>query len=81
MVERQPFGGPLFVRFGDDVHPLGGELARAMRVEVTAPVTPSLRVRHREPALEGAAADGRAVGVDGAARSSGCSPAAACGPR
>jgi DtxR family Mn-dependent transcriptional regulator len=34
VVERQPFGGPLFVRFGDAVHPLGGELARAMRVEV-----------------------------------------------
>jgi DtxR family transcriptional regulator, Mn-dependent transcriptional regulator len=34
VVERQPFGGPLFVRFGDTVHPLGGELARAMRVEV-----------------------------------------------
>ena len=36
VVDRQPFGGPLFVRFGADVHPLGGELARAMRVEVTA---------------------------------------------
>jgi DtxR family transcriptional regulator, Mn-dependent transcriptional regulator len=35
VVERQPFGGPLFVRFGSTVHPLGGELARAMRVEVT----------------------------------------------
>ena len=36
VVERQPFGGPLFVRFGgaEAVHPLGGELARAMRVEV-----------------------------------------------
>jgi DtxR family transcriptional regulator, Mn-dependent transcriptional regulator len=36
VIERQPFGGPLFVRFGDQVHPLGGELARAMRVEVRA---------------------------------------------
>jgi DtxR family transcriptional regulator, Mn-dependent transcriptional regulator len=36
VIERQPFGGPLFVRFGDQVHPLGGELARAMRVEVHA---------------------------------------------
>ena len=36
VVERQPFGGPLFVRFGGTVHPLGGELARAMRVEVVA---------------------------------------------
>ncbi len=36
VVDRQPFGGPLFVRFGDEVqaHPLGGELARAMRVSV-----------------------------------------------
>jgi DtxR family transcriptional regulator, Mn-dependent transcriptional regulator len=34
VVDKQPFGGPLFVRFGDDVHVLGGELARAMRVEV-----------------------------------------------
>jgi DtxR family Mn-dependent transcriptional regulator len=34
VVERQPFGGPLFVRFGDTVHPLGGELAEAMRVVV-----------------------------------------------
>jgi len=34
VVDRQPFGGPLFVRFGETVHPLGGELARAMRVEV-----------------------------------------------
>jgi DtxR family Mn-dependent transcriptional regulator len=36
VVERQPFGGPLFVRFGDAVHPLGGELAKAMRVRVSA---------------------------------------------
>jgi DtxR family Mn-dependent transcriptional regulator len=37
VVDRQPFGGPLFVRFGStDVHPLGGELADAMRVEVEA---------------------------------------------
>jgi DtxR family Mn-dependent transcriptional regulator len=33
VIERQPFGGPLFVRFGEDVHVLGGELASAMRVE------------------------------------------------
>ena len=38
VVEKQPFGGPVFARFGvsDDVHPLGGRLAAAMRVEVTA---------------------------------------------
>jgi DtxR family Mn-dependent transcriptional regulator len=34
VVDKQPFDGPLFVRFGDHVHVLGGELARAMRVEV-----------------------------------------------
>jgi DtxR family Mn-dependent transcriptional regulator len=35
VVERQPFDGPVFVRFGDDVHVLGGALAAAIRVEVT----------------------------------------------
>jgi DtxR family Mn-dependent transcriptional regulator len=35
VIERQPFGGPLFVRFGEHVHPLGGALAQAMRVEVS----------------------------------------------
>jgi DtxR family transcriptional regulator, Mn-dependent transcriptional regulator len=34
VVERQPFDGPIFARFGDAVHVLGGSLARAMRVEV-----------------------------------------------
>ncbi|HYM58557.1 MAG TPA: metal-dependent transcriptional regulator [Solirubrobacteraceae bacterium] len=37
VVSKQPFDGPLFARFGDDVHVLGGQLARAMRVEGTAP--------------------------------------------
>ncbi len=32
--ERQPFGGPLFVVFGDHEHAIGGELGGAMRVEV-----------------------------------------------
>ncbi len=35
--ERQPFGGPLFVLFGEREHAIGGELAGAMRVEVAAP--------------------------------------------
>jgi DtxR family Mn-dependent transcriptional regulator len=35
VIEKQPFDGPLFVRFGDDIHVLGGALAEAMRVEVT----------------------------------------------
>jgi DtxR family Mn-dependent transcriptional regulator len=34
VIDKQPFGGPLFVRFGDEVHVLGGELAPAMRVEI-----------------------------------------------
>ena len=36
VVDKQPFDGPLFVRFGEHVHVLGGALARAMRVEVIA---------------------------------------------
>jgi DtxR family transcriptional regulator, Mn-dependent transcriptional regulator len=36
VVDRQPFDGPLTVRFGDRLHTLGGRLANAMRVE-TAP--------------------------------------------
>ncbi len=36
VVERQPFEGPSFVRFGEETHALGGALARAMRVEVSA---------------------------------------------
>ena len=36
VLDRQPFEGPLFVRFGDTVQVLGGALARAMRVEVPA---------------------------------------------
>ena len=34
VLEKQPFDGPLFVRFADDVHVLGGALAEAMRVEL-----------------------------------------------
>ena len=33
VIERQPFDGPLFVRFGEHVHVLGGALARAMSVQ------------------------------------------------
>jgi DtxR family Mn-dependent transcriptional regulator len=38
VLERQPFDGPLFVRFhgGEEVHVLGGALAAAMRVELVA---------------------------------------------
>ena len=34
VIDRQPFGGPLFVRFGDREQPIGGALARAMRIEI-----------------------------------------------
>jgi DtxR family transcriptional regulator, Mn-dependent transcriptional regulator len=34
VLEKQPFDGPIFARFGDQVHVLGGSLAKAMRVEV-----------------------------------------------
>ncbi|HEV2074640.1 MAG TPA: metal-dependent transcriptional regulator [Thermoleophilaceae bacterium] len=37
VVERQPFGGPLHVRFGGAVHALGGTLVAAMRVEPDDP--------------------------------------------
>ena len=36
VVDRQPFGGPLTVRFGTAEHVLGGGLAAAMRVELDA---------------------------------------------
>jgi DtxR family Mn-dependent transcriptional regulator len=32
--DRQPFGGPLFVQFGEREHAIGGQLAGAMRVEL-----------------------------------------------
>jgi DtxR family transcriptional regulator, Mn-dependent transcriptional regulator len=37
IVERQPFGGPLFVRFGEETRALGDALTRAMRVEQAEP--------------------------------------------
>jgi DtxR family Mn-dependent transcriptional regulator len=36
VVEKQPFAGPVFVRFGGETHVLGGTLAEAMRVVVAA---------------------------------------------
>ena len=33
VVDKQPFGGPLFVRFGGAVHVMGGLLAAAMHVD------------------------------------------------
>ncbi len=37
VVERQPFGGPLYVRFGERTHALGDALTQAMRVELGEP--------------------------------------------
>jgi DtxR family Mn-dependent transcriptional regulator len=36
VIDKQPFDGPTFARFGDDVHVLGGALARAMRAQVSS---------------------------------------------
>ena len=33
VIDRQPFGGPVFARFGEREHPIGGGLARAMRID------------------------------------------------
>jgi DtxR family Mn-dependent transcriptional regulator len=35
VIDKQPFDGPLFVQFGEQVHVLGGALSRAMRVELS----------------------------------------------
>ncbi len=32
VVDKQPFGGPLFVHIGSETHALGGALAASMRV-------------------------------------------------
>jgi DtxR family Mn-dependent transcriptional regulator len=34
--DKQPFGGPLFVRIADTTHAIGGSLARAMRVALSS---------------------------------------------
>jgi DtxR family Mn-dependent transcriptional regulator len=36
VLERQPFGGPSLVRFGDVEQAIGGDLAKAMRMELQA---------------------------------------------
>src|SRR4051794_9231158 len=36
VIGRQPFDGPITVRFGDSEHTLGRTLARAMRIEIDA---------------------------------------------
>jgi DtxR family Mn-dependent transcriptional regulator len=47
--DRQPFGGPLFVVFGEHEHAIGGRLAGAMRVEVDQPAEPALAPVPAEP--------------------------------
>ena len=64
VVERQPFGGPVFVRFGEREHPIGGALARAMRIETEegqrmTPLRPD-----PTPALQGAV-EGASVALPG----------------
>ena len=57
VIDKQPFDGPTFARFGDDVHVLGGALARAMRAEVAhdrargppARARPTNPLRWRDP--------------------------------
>jgi DtxR family transcriptional regulator, Mn-dependent transcriptional regulator len=45
---RQPFGGPLFLVFGTREQTIGGELARAMRVELEDRVAPAEELDGRD---------------------------------
>jgi DtxR family Mn-dependent transcriptional regulator len=47
--ERQPFGGPLFILFGNSEHAIGGQLAGSMRVEVDQAPEQSLVSVSKEP--------------------------------
>jgi DtxR family transcriptional regulator, Mn-dependent transcriptional regulator len=67
--ERQPFGGPLFVLFGEREHAIGGQLAGAIRVELDpaspspAPLNPApsdSAPQRRRPRTRKARADGHA---------------------
>jgi DtxR family Mn-dependent transcriptional regulator len=51
VLDRQPFGGPLFVSFAAREHTIGGELAHAMRVELDRE-GPSARDGRELPALD-----------------------------
>jgi DtxR family transcriptional regulator, Mn-dependent transcriptional regulator len=50
--DRQPFGGPLFVLFGEREHAIGGQLAEAMRVELDPPAADPSRPRRANSAQE-----------------------------
>lgn len=54
--ERQPFGGPLYVVFGEREHAIGGQLAGAMRVEVDQAPRKPQTCRARTPSEQ---VDGR----------------------
>ncbi len=47
--DRQPFGGPLLVLFGEREHAIGGQLAAAMRVEVDRAPVEQRASTSREP--------------------------------
>jgi DtxR family transcriptional regulator, Mn-dependent transcriptional regulator len=49
VLERQPFGGPLLVSVDGRQHTLGGELVRAMRIEVDQPPEQRRAPTRREP--------------------------------
>jgi DtxR family transcriptional regulator, Mn-dependent transcriptional regulator len=51
--ERQPFGGPLFVVFGEREHAIGGRLGGAMRVEVHQQTPDKCRTRTRNEPVNG----------------------------
>ena len=62
VVDKQPFDGPLFVRFGDR-RARARRRAGARRCGSRSAGDAAARARSREPALEGAVADGAAVAL------------------
>ena len=84
VLDRQPFGGPVFVRFGGRELPLGGELARAMRIERRADSAVSVRRRPPVAALRGPSRAPRSrcptLASASRARSSSCSRRVVCVP-
>ena len=52
VLDRQPFGGPLFVSFAAREHTIGGELAHAMRVELDGEGPSARDGREQLPALD-----------------------------
>ncbi len=77
VLERQPFGGPLFVRFAGCEHTIGGLLARAMRVELDSG---SVGAAGRRSAIGASPTAGGAAGRRGAIRASPTAGADVGGP-